>query len=511
LDSRSLAAWNIANIEILIQAPTDSAGSVIRLLTSIANADYSGVTPPSLIIELPSETDPMLLAWLNDFVWPPDRGTAATSSNGDSRITIRHRIPIRTQSPEEASIRFFESFFPQKPRDSHVFVLAPTTQLSPLYYQSLRYHLLRYKYSVTSSSTYPPLLGIALDLPRLHLNGSSAFVPPDMDALDSPILQLSKPESRHARPPFLWEAPDSNAVLYFGEQWRELHSFLSLRLARMEADGGASAKKRPKLIAAHMPSWTEYVLEFMRARGYSLLFPGSSVPHEAMATVHQELDHGPEEFERQNSLRKREEVVTPPTQGPAQGEEQVTQRDSTASSDGETSEIPIFAEPFLPPEDHPAPPPTSDRPFTQSFQPLHVLLPFSGPEPPLASLPHLAFDGTRLSDRQVLTRPVRGAELFRRSIGGCADVSTPKGKKRKVKYGSAEDLFCFGDEEWEDAVRGVNEGLGDMETVPAKRNDIDEGKNEKMTVTSDEGGIPAKKDVPAPTTETENDRPEKEI
>jgi hypothetical protein len=422
LDSVALAAWNLANVEILIHAPTESAGSVIHLLTSLTNADYSGITPPHLTIELPSEVDSMLESWLTSFTWPPVN-YKGPSGNIDSRITIRRRIPIHSQSPVEASVRFFESFYPLKPRDSHVLVLSPTVQVSPLFYQSLRYYLLRYKYAMLGPS-FPPILGIALDVPILHLNGSSAFVPPDMDALDLPTLQDAMPSSRLARPPFLWEAPNSNAVLYFGDMWREMHSFLSLRLAKFHEDAAKRKKPRQKLVGDHMPAWTEYLLEFMRARGYSLLYPGSSMPSDSMVSVHRELQHGPEEFAKSEL--------------------------SSSTSSTPSKDPPISTDPFLPPSSHAIPPSTKDaKPsHVTTFRPLDALLPFSGADPPLYSLPHLAFDGTPLTVQQFNMLLPRAPDRFRNDVGGCADIATPKGRRRKVVAGSARDLFCFGDEEW---------------------------------------------------------------
>jgi hypothetical protein len=98
-------------------------------------------------------------------------------------------------------------------------------------------------------------------------------------------------------------------------------------------------------------------------------------------------------------------------------------------------------------------------------QPLDELLPFHGADPPIAELPFLAPDGARLRTRDVPAASRREAERFRRELGGCsAAASAPAGagKRRVVVAGSAEDLFCFGGERWEDdpaAVAAAEDGV----------------------------------------------------
>ncbi|KAK5143920.1 hypothetical protein LTR04_001727, partial [Oleoguttula sp. CCFEE 6159] len=46
LDSGSLSAWHIPSIDILVHAPLESSGSLIRLLRSLESADYAGFPAP---------------------------------------------------------------------------------------------------------------------------------------------------------------------------------------------------------------------------------------------------------------------------------------------------------------------------------------------------------------------------------------------------------------------------------------------------------------------------------
>jgi hypothetical protein len=45
-------------------------------------------------------------------------------------LSLRHRIPRQKLTEEESSVRFLESFWPQKPEFSHVLVLSPNTEVS---------------------------------------------------------------------------------------------------------------------------------------------------------------------------------------------------------------------------------------------------------------------------------------------------------------------------------------------------------------------------------------------
>ena len=273
---------------MLIQAPSGSSGSLVRLLKSIESADYFGTRRPHLTIELPAEIDTATWRYLENFVWPPVDSSGASHA---SQVSLRHRIPRRTLTEYEASARFVESFYPVRTEDSHVLLLSPQIELSPLYYHYLMYHLLEYKYSTHGKviKTYPLLMGISLELPTHFLNDSEPLVPP---------LRERPPSNRNRRTlgeptPFLWQAPNGNAALYFGDKWMEFHSFLTARLSKPPTS-------RTKLISKKHPSWLELLLELMTARRNSLLYPTFSADDEAIATVHHELYQVPEEFPKES-------------------------------------------------------------------------------------------------------------------------------------------------------------------------------------------------------------------
>jgi len=417
LDSFALSAWHKPTIDILIQAQPDSSGSLMRLLMSLYQADYSGSAHPRITIELPHEIDSMTQTFLSNFHWPPPQ---AGSVNRLNQLTVRRRIPSQRLSAEEASIRFLESFYPSNPTDNHVLLLSPRAQLSPLYFQYLKYHLLVYHYS-TSSTLASHLLGISLEVPATLLDGTTKFEPPTRAAMPLQNLNRVTPSSEDFQPSFLWQAPNSNAALYFGTRWTELHSFLSHRLARFHAS--PSASQRPKLVSATLPAWTEYALELMRARGLALLYPGrasAAAPPETLVTLHSELYTPPEEF-----------LAAPPS-----------------SSAPATAPPPIdLHTPFRAPAPAPIPAPAPESPLAPPRRALPALLAF-GVAPDAPVLPHLGADGAALRPQGVALAAERYAEEFRAQVGGCAGG----GASPRVRDGSAADLFCWAEGEGPDRL-----------------------------------------------------------
>ncbi len=416
LDSGSLNAWNKATVDILIHAPTDSSGSLIRLIKSLQRADYTGLDPPRLIVELPPDIDNPTSLFLKDLVWPP-ANSGPTSIN--SGVILRHRIPRSRESTEGASIRFVESYYPANPDHNHVLLLSPQAELSPSYYHYVTYTLLEYKYSSFGSSDSTSLLGISLDLPSSHLNGTDSFKPPTTLDMHDKYHEVSE----RTNAPFLWQAPNSNAALYFGDRWVEIHSFLSFRTSVQHRQN--PPPQRAKIISSSQPSWTEYFLELIRARSYSMLYP--AVPStEAMVTIHNELYQPPEEFSSQaiSQNNKDSETSPPPSEDDAA---------------------------FLAPDSSPPKLLQPELPLIPPSRPLHVILPFAGDLPEVHHLPELSYSGDILKHPEHKTAAEEYAEQFRVEIGGCKP--TPKGRKRAVRAGNARDLFCFGDGEdelWED-------------------------------------------------------------
>lgn len=239
-------AWNKVTVDLVIHAQVSASGSLIRLLESLKKADYFSSSPPRLTIELPNEIEePTKQYLLQRFHWPPTE-----IQNGANLLTLHHRIPQHGLTVEENSIRFLESFWPADPINSHIVVLSPHAELSPYFFHYLKYAMLEYKYS-TRQYDATSLLGISLDLPTTYLNDTTKLTPPLLNKTATP---------------FVWQAPNSNAALYFGDKWVELHDLVSRSLTSHHmAPASSTAHKE---VSKTYPSWLEHVLELARVRGY---------------------------------------------------------------------------------------------------------------------------------------------------------------------------------------------------------------------------------------------------
>jgi hypothetical protein len=417
LDGSSLKAWNDINIEILIHSSPESSGSLIRLLKSLENADYFGFPHPRLTIELPNNIDPPTSQYLSSFRWPP------LSHAGNSKLTLRHRVLSNQVDVSQASIRQVESFYPSKVPLSNVLVLAPQVELSPLYFQYLVYTLLDYKYSGSQMQTSEGMMGISLERPSTTLNGKDT---------------LSIPEQDTGRSLFLYQAPNSNAALYFGDKWVELHSFLSNRLAvnkNLQSPGDNAYS-----ISEKYPSWLGYMLELARARGYTMLYSTFASSEDTLATVHSELYHLPEEHIKP-TIPTSNSADTPTTlETPLTASSELIAFKSAHESQTLTTSRSILhlLNPHLPPSDS------------------------GGPLPDLSSLPILSHTGENLPQGQVslYQASLTYSESFARDLGGCkpsadADEKAQTKKRPNRTQWSADDLFCLDEDEME-----ANLGVG---------------------------------------------------
>jgi len=405
-------------VDILIQVPPTSS-SVLRLLKSIKEADYSGLKPPHITLELPAELDESVKKHLEQFKWPPHNNNPLAPSG----LVMRRRITNQRATQEESAIRFLELFYPSTASNSHVLLLSPQVQLSPRYFHFIMYAILEYKYSTFGEDDNESVMGVSLELPSVLLDGKRALTPPSLDDMRTERYARLYPKTKSA--PFLWQAPNSHAALFFGNKWSELHSFLGKRVEEHQRSSKSSS--RSKLVSETLPSWTEYMLEFMRARGYSLLYP--AITSSALVTIHNELYHAPEEFITSPAETDQKSGVAPPK----------------------------YDEAFLRTDEIAQPAKISEPPVVPGSLPLHMALPFNGDLPEVPHLPQLLYDGEKISPSSLLTVTAEYANQFRKEIGGC---TIPKGKHRKVITGDAGDLFCFGGEDqddWEDDLPAKQE------------------------------------------------------
>jgi len=230
-------------------------------------------------------------------------------------------------------------------------------------------------------------MGISLDLPSTYLNDSTAFTPPTKK--DAERQSTENPADGPTS--FLWQAPNSDAVLFFGPKWIELHSFVSrLFDAQHRLPASPAAFLSSKSVSKRYPAWLEHALRLCRARGYWTLYPGDS-PGNGMATVHTELYRAPEEYEEE------EELV------PASGGE----RGSAAGQKQLARELVL---------DHRA----------------------GGLLPPFRELPLLSWEGEVVGLEELDRAAAEYTAEFRGSVGGCEDLEPLELRAKS----SAADLFC---------------------------------------------------------------------
>ena len=391
-------------MDILIQAPSASSGSLIRLLRSIEKADYFGARRPRLTIELPPKVDYPTQYFLDNLVWPPLDKSGMPHA---SQVTIRRRVPDHHPTSEEASVKLVESFYPIRTHDSHVLVLSPQVELSPLYYHYLLYNVLEYKYSSYAQDTIETdrLLGISLALPSSQLDDIRPLVPPQYTKGE----KFEKDDTGQSCQ-FLWQAPDHNAVLYFGDKWKEFHGFLTARIRAREI---LSPAARSRVTSINRPSWTEYLLELMRIRNLNILYPNLPSSY-TLATIHNEL-YSPTEEERNPTPTSDPDPQKPPTINPK----------DTFTAPGEPVSVPYQPElPLL-------------------TYPLTALLPNAGDLPELTFMPLLSYTGEPLKIADAELQSASFADGFRKQVGGCKrvpDVIT-------ITIGEVDDLFCFDEDD----------------------------------------------------------------
>lgn len=273
-----------------------------------------------------------------------------------------------------------ESFWPADPMFSHVLIVSPQTELSPLYFHYLKFALLEYKYSYNTALSQENLLGISLDLPTTYLNDSAEFTPP--------IPPTTRPS------PFLWQAPNSNAALYFGDKWVELHDFTARTLFSQQS---LSSPRPLNYVSKTYPSWLEYVLKLARARGYWTLYPHFE-SWDALATIHTELYTAPEEY------------IDEPNEA----------TDFTAN-----------------PSEHLSLKHKEEQLITASLQSLLSDLPVE-----LTEMSMVGWDGESINNEELQLQAKEYSRNFRHELGGC-----PNGVAEKERiHMLAGDLFCSGEE-----------------------------------------------------------------
>ncbi|KAI8624562.1 hypothetical protein F5Y19DRAFT_490941 [Xylariaceae sp. FL1651] len=384
VDSASLRMWDKINIDILIQASPGSLGSLKRLLRSLSAADYTSSAIPHITIELPHNIDTPTKRFLETFTWPPPHMYNPTNAQ---YLSLRHRIHQQRLTEEETSTRFLESFWPARPQESHILVLSPHAEVSSQFFSCNSHHWDRH------------LFGISLEQPLLTPNGKQTFSPPlfhDPDTLDGHNGGISNP--------FLWQAPTSNAVLFLGERWMELHDFISRMIRANKNLNAVPPLLSEKVVSRQHPSWLEHALRLARARGHWFLYPGKELAQH-LAAVHGELYNIPEEYASEESPK-------------------VSLLDDASDEENESIKQKVRSGSEI------------------QLSPISLLdsLPSNGNLWPLSALSIAAWDGTEVNLQDFRNRANDFELKFKSAVGGC-DVESGKGQKN-YEPTLAQDLFC---------------------------------------------------------------------
>ncbi|KAG6009595.1 hypothetical protein E4U21_001962 [Claviceps maximensis] len=392
LDSSALAAWNNVRFDILIQATSTKTANLERLLKSIAGANFAGIHTPHITIELPNEIEKSLDLFLSRFKWPRPTPRGGHQS---PMLSLRRRITRQPLDEEDSSVRFVESFWPTDPLYSHVLVLSPHTEITPQFFQYVKYTLLHQLYSaIALTETYDAsLMGISFSIPHTLADGTTAFSPPASEERDR---DPSTPTA------FLWQRPNSEAMLFTGKKWIELHHFISRTLYHKKttsSSSSASALLAQKTAGKKYPAWLEYALQLSRLRGYYTLYPSKPTAY-AILGVHSEIPEPPEEYQKDAA------------------EAAAAQKAPHASLEDETTEL------------------------FDSVSPVDMLqtLPEGGKLQTPAEMPLLSWDGTHATHASFSKQAQEYTALFRREVGGCTKEDKPGHGKSNDK--DATDLFC---------------------------------------------------------------------
>ncbi|KAH7150005.1 hypothetical protein B0J13DRAFT_523085 [Dactylonectria estremocensis] len=404
LSASALSAWNSVDFDIVVQAPLTGSGNLIRLLGSLARADMSAVTPPQLTIELPSTVEAPLEKMLDKFRWPSSGFKELPRAN---MLSLRHRIPRSKMTEEGSSIRFLESFWPARPRNSHVLVLGPHTEVSPQFFHckvpgtdemdahlltthsDVKFTLLNTLYSRASilGDWSDNIMGISFQSPTTHLDATTPF---------------AVPERSSAKPgPFLWQAPSSDATLFLGEKWVELHGYVSQLLEAQGLRDDMPATLAKKDVSKKYPAWLEYALQLSRLRGYLTLYPSQETASVIMGS-HSDLGDTPEEY---------------------MGDDEIEEGENNGKADRATLKF---------------------DPDSQID--MLTTLPQGGEFADLDGLPLLSWGGKSATLEDVRKDARQHARLFRREVGQC-EAPEPgaeeEGEEEEPRVDkAARDLFC---------------------------------------------------------------------
>ena len=177
-----------------------------------------------------------------------------------------------------------ESWFPHS-NDTYGLLLEDDIELSPMFYAWVKLTVLRYRYLPffllcsaipifnafftrygDPKNKIPHMFGISLYQQKhleLPLDGRQPF---------NPRTLFSSSGFAHPGTPYLSQIPCSWGAVYFPEQWREFHDYLTFRLS--EVSIAIKEDIVPNVRSNRWSkSWKRFFIELIFLRGYVMLYP----------------------------------------------------------------------------------------------------------------------------------------------------------------------------------------------------------------------------------------------
>lgn len=250
-------------------------------------------------------------------------------------------------------------------------------------------------------------MGISFQSPKTLLDDTTPLTVPVADA---------KGEKDGASP-FFWQAPTSDAVLFMGNKWVELHGYVSRLLEKQQTRTDTPAFLAKKNTSKKHPAWLEYVLQLSQLRGYVTLYPRPETAATILGT-HSDLPNTPEEYMGEETRNK---------------------------ENGEADEATSRFDPASPID-------------------MLATLPREGDLLSLGDLPLVSWSGKPTSLEELEMSSLKLTKQFRQEIGECPPsvISDEDEFGRPQRNPDASDLFC------------KSKGSGSADTTP-------EGKESKET------------------------------
>jgi hypothetical protein len=253
----------------------------------------------------------------------------------------------------------------------------------------VKYTLLHSLYSHSSilQDWNENIMGISFYSPSTLLDDTTPLTVPRAEDADE----------KTGSSPFFWQAPTSDAVLFMGDKWVELHGYVSRILEKQQTGTETPAFLAKKSTSKKHPAWLEYVLQLSQLRGYVTLYPRPETASTILG-AHSDLPNTPEEYL-------------------GEGDE----NDKTGEADSATSKF----DPASPVD-------------------MLTTLPREGDLLALGDLPLISWIGKSTSLAELETTSMELTKQFRQEVGGCPPSAINDGDEfgqpRRSK--DASDLFC---------------------------------------------------------------------